>query len=127
MDVRLTDDLSSEDRPVGQRRLLNRLAVWLNYGKDGTVDLIQHNVRVDGHRISYVSANVARDLLNAPFASPAEQARTLQAILSRVSGDGFAYMVPIVRTRVLGRTTVAQLYITRDYQGDWRAYWWYES
>lgn len=116
-----------EDRPVGVRRLLNRLAIWLRGGDHRAVDLYEYHVRVDGHRIVKVSTDVARDLLDAPFATPAEQARTLQRLVSHARRVDGHYELPIVRTRLMGPTTVAPVYIADRDHDEWVAYWWYED
>jgi hypothetical protein len=116
-----------EDRPVGLRRLLNRLVIWFRSGDRGAVDLYQHHVRVDGHRVVKVSDEVARDLLDAPFATPAEQARTLQQLLHHARQVDGHYELPIVRTRMFGPTTVAPVYVVHRDHDEWMAYWWYED
>lgn len=115
-----------EVKPVGYRRLLNRLAARLR-SDDGVADLLRHNVRVDGHWITEVSHEVARDLLNSPFAPPAEQAAALQRIVKHARRVGDGYEVPIVRTRLLGPTTVAALRIAEHSDERWVAYWWFED
>jgi hypothetical protein len=121
------DEHEYELRPVGGRRLLNRIATWLGRSDGRVVDLHEHHVRVDGHWIVEISPDAARDLLDAPFATPAEQAQTLQRLVSHAHRVGSNYELPVVRTRLLGPTSVAILRIAERDHDRWIAYWWFED
>lgn len=119
--------LSHEPRPVGHRRLLHRLVIGWRHGEHREVDLLRHNVRLDGHWITRVSPDVARDLLGAPFTSPSEQATRLQHLVRYARSVGGHYRLPVVRTRWFRRSTVADVYIVHEEHDRWVAYWWYED
>lgn len=124
----------NEFRPIGARRWLNRLMMSFRQRGDGLredfIDLSGQAVELDGHAVTQVSRAVARDLLDHPFAKAAEQAHMLQRILHWAKDMGGYYEVGIVRTRLLGPTTVAALRIERvtTWNGQrWSVFWWFEA
>lgn len=112
---------SFESRPVGARRGVNRIACWWRHERE--VDLAGCGVKVDGCPVTEVSIAAAVDLLDHPFASLDEQAATLHELLRWARLDGSHYTLPVVRTRFLGKTTIAGLRIARVGSAHWRAFW----